>query len=169
MRATKPHQGDTMSIQVNKVKCTKTSEYHAWVMMRYRCRNPNHKQWMDYGGRGIKVCDAWQDSYESFIKDMGYKPTKDHSLDRIDNDGNYEPSNCRWATRVEQANNRRSLKTTTGIRKNNKSGINGIRYREDKRSWVAYKNINGKRYEKSSSDKKKVIDFMNDIIFSINL
>ncbi len=87
----------------------KTPEYRAWSAMKGRCFNYNDYAYVNYGGRGITVCDRWVNSYESFLLDMGRRPTKFHSLDRFPNkNGNYEPSNCRWATPKQQADNRRS-------------------------------------------------------------
>jgi hypothetical protein len=96
----------------SKLKTThglyKTEGYYSWYNMKQRCTNPNRKCYKDYGGRGIKVCDRW-DSFENFIKDMGERP-KGYSIDRINSDGNYEPSNCRWADRDTQIKNRKNYK-----------------------------------------------------------
>lgn len=84
-----------------------SSEYKAWNQMIQRCTNPKNKHYKDYGGRGIMVCDRWLYNALNFLEDMGDKPTPNHSLDRINNDGNYDPSNCKWSTPKEQANNTR--------------------------------------------------------------
>lgn len=88
---------------------TKTPEYKVWEGIKTRCYNPNFKQFNDYGGRGIKVCDRWLNSFENFFEDMGEKPIG-LSIDRFpNNDGNYEPRNCRWATAKQQRHNRRPM------------------------------------------------------------
>lgn len=86
--------------------CLKEPEYRAWRLMKRRCYGVNYKSYKDYGGRGIRVFEGWLHDYPSFLAHIGRKPSANHSLDRIDSDGHYEPGNVRWATHVVQKNNR---------------------------------------------------------------
>jgi hypothetical protein len=88
-----------------------TSEYNTWAHIIQRCTNPLNSGWKCYGARGISVCERWL-KFENFLADMGQRPAPHLSIDRINNDGNYEPSNCRWATRKQQMNNRQPYRNT---------------------------------------------------------
>lgn len=112
--------GKIVSCRCFMVECTSTrntthgqtkgkhsTEYNSWVAMKKRCSSARYHAKHRYLERGIKVCERWLNSFENFLEDMGFKPTPKHSIDRYPNkDGNYEPSNCRWATMVQQNNNR---------------------------------------------------------------
>lgn len=90
-----------------------TVEYYTWKAMKERCFNENNKEYRNYGGRGITVCKQWQGSFEKFLAHVRRRPTNKHSLDRIDNEGNYEPGNVKWSLPKEQARNMRSNRMIT--------------------------------------------------------
>lgn len=85
----------------------RTPEYKAWCNMRNRCKNPNNPEYKNYGARNVGICPTWDD-FRQFYADLGPRPSKDHSLDRIDNDAGYSKANCRWGTRKQQNRNKRS-------------------------------------------------------------
>lgn len=92
---------------------SQTPTYQTWQAMCRRCRDPNFIVYADYGGRGITVCRRWANSFEAFLEDMSERPSKRHSIERIDNARGYEPGNCRWATQTEQMRNTRASKFLT--------------------------------------------------------
>lgn len=112
-----------------------TKEYNCWANMIKRCYNENGTYYENYGGRGIKVCDEWRNSFLTFYNDMGN--SNGLTLDRIDVNGNYEPSNCRWVSMTTQARN-------TRLRKTNKSGFKGVRWHKASNKWISTIGYNGK-------------------------
>lgn len=85
----------------------KAKEYKVWAGIKQRCYNKNNKSYQSYGAKGVSVCDAWRESFETFYADMGPRPTDNHTIDRIDPFGNYDPVNCRWILKSEQGKNKR--------------------------------------------------------------
>lgn len=120
-----------MTVHGHSARGQITSTYRSWQGSIGRCTNPNNPAWEYYGGRGIKVCNSWRESFENFLADMGECP-EGYSIDRIDNDGNYEPGNCRWASKTQQSRNSRFTRLSEDvvkeIRKAREAG--GITYKQ---------------------------------------
>ena len=112
----KRHGDPNTVLKIQNSGKTKHTLYPTWKQMKARTSNPSHKQYPDYGGRRIKMCDRWQGLYgfDNFLEDMGERPPN-HTLDRTDNDGDYSPENCRWATGHQQCANRRNNNEIVGV------------------------------------------------------
>lgn len=162
---------------------SRTPEYNAWINIKARCYNINNPRYASYGGRGIKVCEKWKHSFDNFLTDMGERPSDKHSIDRIDNDGDYTPENCRWATMTRQQNNKKdnTYLTHNGMTLSladwaRKVGINQVTLsaRLTKRGWsvekalsTPVKNNHGrdkKCYCSCSSKLKKAVKALEDIL-----
>jgi hypothetical protein len=107
---------------------THTKEYKAWINMKLRCSTPSAKGYEHYGGRGISVCYRWESSFEAFIADVGFAPSNQHSIDRINPNGDYTPENCKWSTKAEQSRNTRNALHFDGKPLAQISDETGIRY-----------------------------------------
>lgn len=105
-------RGHVTSCGAHSHGMSKTNIYRVWAAMRNRCENQSVKSYADYGGRGIKVCDSWK-KFENFYADMGDRPSAQHSIERRDNDGDYSPVNCYWATKEDQSKNKRNTRLIT--------------------------------------------------------
>lgn len=99
--------------RTNQRGLSRSGTYKTWRSMLIRCYNPSNRSYKFYGKKGINVCDRWRNSFENFLEDMGNKPDNSYTIDCIDVNGNYEPSNCKWSTKIEQGNNRRNNRWIT--------------------------------------------------------
>lgn len=124
--------GDSLFTKFEMHGMEKSKEYKTWRNMKLRCYNKKDINYNYYGGRSIKVCDKWKHSFINFYNDMGDKPTLKHQIDRINNDGNYEPGNCRWVTSTENNRNQSTTKLTlTKAKKIRNLCINSKIYQKD--------------------------------------
>lgn len=122
----------------------RTPEYTSWNHMMQRCYNPKNNMYEFYGAKGVTVCERWHE-FKNFIEDMGEKPSTGHTIDRIDVYGNYEPSNCRWATREQQDRNVR-------VKITNKTGVKGVYIEKRTQKYRASIGVRGKTYQSKRFD-----------------
>ena len=131
--------GCVMHVQPTRHGMCKTRIHRIWVAMRFRCNNENGNAYSHYGEKGVSVCPDWQSSFESFYEWSLSNGYAEHlTIDRIDNNGNYEPSNCRWVTQSVQVRN-------TGTFSTNTSGIKGVSFDKSRNKWCAYIDAGNKR------------------------
>lgn len=132
-------------------------EYNVWVSMKQRCKNEKSKDFKYYGARGIKVCARWDASFEAFLSDMGPRPTKLHSIERVDVDGDYEPSNCVWATAAQQSINKRvpvKVKSATPAARKLGLSVSAV-YKRVKRGWSVDEAMSAPR-RRGLSDRQRL-------------
>jgi len=146
--------GSPFVVKIERHGMRNTSEYVCWRHMKQRCNDPSNATYKYYGGKGITVCDRWLNSFTNFYQDMGRKPSSKHSIDRIDNNGNYEPNNCRWLTAVQQSMNK-------GMRRNSSAIYPGVRRNKLTNKWRVYfrnKYIGTFVNQKEAIQKKKLAE-----------
>lgn len=129
--------GCKIGLMRHAIKGDEAPEYRSWLAMKQRCYNSNNVSFKHYGGRGITVCEKWINSYKTFYEDMGERPNKNYSLDRIDVNEGYNPENCRWADRTTQSRNTRIDKSTA-------SGYKGVNWNKGHKKWHAHIRLNYK-------------------------
>lgn len=142
-----------------KHNLSRTPEYTAWINAKVRCYDSSHKHFKDYGGRGIKMCTKWRNSFIAFYEDMGKRPSEQHTLDRINNNGDYTPLNCRWTTRTIQAQNRRCY---------SRLGFKGVRKQTKTQTYYAYTRHNKQYIYLGSFKTKEEAAYMYDC-FAISI
>jgi len=125
-----------------------SKEYSTWIHMKQRCIDTSNPSYDNYGGRGIKICDKWLNSFEEFFKDVGPAPNKNSNIDRINTNGNYEPGNVRWVNKRVSSINRNTPS-------NNKSGVKGVCWNKKMKKWEVYISI--EKY------KKKTLGYYTDL------
>lgn len=147
--------GDPLFRKTERHGMTETSEYNTWCKMIARCHSPKDSRYEYYGARDIKVCDRWRNSFLAFYEDMGKRPSLEHSIDRTDNNGNYELENCRWATSSQQALNKRLLRSTI-------SGLRGVTFVRNTGKWRVRLMIDSKLYDFGCYKDKQEAAYIRD-------